>query len=47
MLHEAFQGAHPATADALGGVETLLIDVQGPVPADHRAMSAYALLYQV
>lgn len=46
VLHEAFQNAHLA-GDALDAVDTILIDTPGPVPSDHRALSAYALLRQV
>ncbi len=35
------------SGDALDYIETLLLDTPGPVPSDHRALSLYALLYQV
>ena len=35
------------SGDALDYIEALLLDTPGPVPSDHRALSVYALLYQV
>ncbi|GBF97327.1 hypothetical protein Rsub_10018 [Raphidocelis subcapitata] len=45
-FHAMFQHA-TLSGDALDHVEALLLDTPGPVPSDHRALSLYALLYQV
>ncbi|KIZ05354.1 hypothetical protein MNEG_2602 [Monoraphidium neglectum] len=45
-FHAMFQHA-TLSGDALDHIETLLLDTPGPVPSDHRALSLYALLYQV